>query len=55
MDSVSNCTALISNFPIFKGSALGDCDHRGDPPSVAYNDSSFSGSNSGLGPSGGKL
>ena len=52
MDSVSNCTALISDFPIFKGSALGDL--RGDPPSVAYNDSSSSGSNSGLGPSGGE-
>ena len=55
MDGVSNCTALISNFPILRGSALGDCDHRGDPPLVAYNDLLSSGSNSGLGPSGGKL
>ena len=52
MDGVSNCAALINNFPIFKGSALGDL--RGDPPSVAYNDSSSSGYNSRLGPSGGK-
>ena len=54
MDGVSICMALISNFPIFKGSALGDCDRRGDPSSVAYKDSLSSGSNSGLGPSGGE-
>ena len=54
MDGVSNCTACISNFPMFKGSALGDRDRRGDPPSVAYSDSLSSGSNSGLGPSGGE-
>ena len=44
--------ASISNFPIFRGSALGDL--RGDPLSVAYSDSSSSSSNSGLVPSGGK-
>ena len=44
--------ASISNFPIFRGSALGDL--WGDPLSVAYSDSSSSGSNSGLVPSGGK-
>ena len=32
---VSDCTAFISSFPIFRGSALGDRDRRGDPPSVA--------------------
>ena len=53
MDGVSICTACINNFPIFKGSALGDRDRRGDPPSVAYSDSLSSASNSGLGPSGG--
>ena len=54
MDGVSSCMACISNFPIFRGSALGDRDCRGDPPSVAYSDSLSSASNSGLGPSGGK-
>ena len=55
MDGVSNCMALISNFPIFKASALGDRDCRGDPPSVAYSDSLSSGSYSRLGPSGDDL
>ena len=50
---MSNCTACISSFPMFKGSALGDRDRLGDPPSVAYSDSLSSASNSGLGPSGG--
>ena len=54
MDGVSICMALMSNFPILRGSALGDCDRQGDPPSVAYKDSLSPGSNSGLGPSGGK-
>ena len=54
MDGVSSCMACISNFPIFRGSALGDRDRRGDPPSVVYSDSLSSASNSGLGPSGGE-
>ena len=55
MDGVSNCMAFISNFPIFRGSVLGDHDCRGDLLSVAYNDLLSSSPKSGLGPSGGEL
>ena len=54
MDGVSICTALISIFPIFKGSVLGDRDPGCVSPSVAYRDSLSSDSNSKLGPSGGE-
>ena len=46
--------ALINNFDMLSGSALGNRDLRCVLPSVAYSDSSSPDSNSGLGPSGGE-